>query len=86
MLKDIEAQVALHVLKIKVCLKMSKFLQATNLTWSDSTATSVFQICPVIHCDYYKWNVYECANGGSIQSDKTTSIIVLSKISNRPKL
>jgi hypothetical protein len=31
---------------------MSKFLQATNLTWSDSTATSVFQICPVIHCEY----------------------------------
>ena len=30
---------------------MSKFLQATNLTWSDSTATSVFQNCPVIHCD-----------------------------------
>jgi hypothetical protein len=29
---------------------MSKFLQATNLTWSDSTATSVFQNCPVIHC------------------------------------
>jgi hypothetical protein len=25
-------------------------LQATNLTWSDSTATSVFQNCPVIHC------------------------------------
>jgi hypothetical protein len=30
---------------------MSKFLQATNLTWSDSTATSVFQNCPVIHCE-----------------------------------
>ena len=29
---------------------MSKFLQATNLTRSDSTATSVFQNCPVIHC------------------------------------
>jgi hypothetical protein len=24
--------------------------QATNLTWSDSTATSDFQNCPVIHC------------------------------------
>ena len=35
---------------------MSKFLQATNLTWSNSTATSVFQNCSVIHCDngYYK--------------------------------
>jgi len=30
---------------------MSKFLQATNLTWSDSTATSVFQNCSVIHCE-----------------------------------
>ena len=46
---------------------MSKFLQATNLTWSDSTATSVFQNCPVIHCDMCKtwwnttnwfWNIY----------------------------
>jgi hypothetical protein len=26
-------------------------VQATNLTWSDSTATSVFENCPVIHCD-----------------------------------
>jgi len=32
---------------------MSKFLQATNLTWSDGTATSVFQNCPVIHCAYF---------------------------------
>ena len=32
--------------------KMSKFLQATNLTRSDSTATSVFQNCPVIHCEF----------------------------------
>ena len=32
---------------------MSKFLQATNLTRSDSTATSVFQNCPVIHCVNY---------------------------------
>ena len=31
---------------------MLKFLQATNLTWSDSTATSVFENCPVIHCGY----------------------------------
>ena len=30
---------------------MSKILQATNLTWSDSTATSVFENCPVIYCD-----------------------------------
>jgi len=29
---------------------MSKILQATNRTWSDSTATSVFENCPVIHC------------------------------------
>jgi hypothetical protein len=29
---------------------MLKFLQATNITWSDSTATSVFENCPVIHC------------------------------------
>jgi hypothetical protein len=30
--------------------KMLKFLQATNRTWSDSTATSVFEYCPSIHC------------------------------------
>jgi hypothetical protein len=39
--------------------KMSKFLQATNLTWSDSTATSVFQNCPVIHCAYYPQQIKE---------------------------
>ena len=31
---------------------MLKFLQATNITWSDSTAISVFENCPVIHCFY----------------------------------
>jgi acid phosphatase family membrane protein YuiD len=35
---------------------MSKFLQATNLTWSDSIATSVFQNCPVIHCVISTYN------------------------------
>jgi hypothetical protein len=33
-----------------ITLKMSKILQATNRTWLDSTATSVFENCPVIHC------------------------------------
>ena len=37
---------------------MSKFLQATNLTWSDSTATSVFQNCPVIHCGHGRKEVF----------------------------
>jgi hypothetical protein len=31
---------------------MLKFLQATNITWSDSTATSVFENCPVMHSVY----------------------------------
>jgi hypothetical protein len=32
--------------------KMLKFLQAANITWSDSTATSVFENCPVMHSVY----------------------------------
>ena len=39
---------------------MSKFLQATNLTWSDSTATSVFQNCPVTHCEYVAVQTKTC--------------------------
>jgi hypothetical protein len=32
---------------------MLKFLQATNITWSDSTATSVSENCPVIYIYIY---------------------------------
>jgi hypothetical protein len=32
---------------VHTCNLLIKFLQATNLTWSDSTAASVFQNCPL---------------------------------------
>jgi hypothetical protein len=41
-------------------LKMLTFLQATNITWSDSTATSVFENFPVIHC--VVCSAYYCAH------------------------